>query len=431
MKTKLTILLMILMIIQLFNGCSYKVIELSNSDPNNTLSSITITPSESPDNIVNPIATISPTPTITVRPTSTATVNPQPTATPSTIATNTAAKPDPASYVKIAKSILKNMTLEEKVGQMFFVRCRSDLAQTDLETYHLGGYILFAVDFQDKSKKEVTKTIQSYQDTSKIPLLIGVDEEGGIVNRISKYPEFRSYPFQSPQELYQKGGFDSIKEDTAEKAKLLKSLGINLNLAPICDVSTNPTDFIYDRSFGEDAEATSDYVKTVVAAMSSEGIGSTLKHFPGYGNNVDTHTGIAIDERSYDNFVKSDFLPFEAGIEAGAGSILVSHNIIKSMDKVYPASLSMTVHKILREDLGYQGVIMTDDLSMDAINQYTSDEVAILAIEAGNDLIIASNFDIQIPAVIAAVKDNTITKDRINESVMRILLWKLTLGIIS
>jgi beta-N-acetylhexosaminidase len=418
------------MITLLFNGCSYKLINISDSAYN---TSDPITPTKAPDNNVTPITSASPTQAITAEATKapTPTLKPQPTAAPFSEATNTVHKPDPTSYDKIASSILNEMTLEEKVGQMFFVRCRSEFAMTDLETYHLGGYILFSVDFQDKSKEQISKDIKSYQEASKVPLLIGVDEEGGLVNRISKFPELRSVPFQSPQELYQLGGFDYIKNDTAEKAKFLKSFGININLAPICDVSTNPKDFIYNRSFGKNAKSTSEYVNTVVTEMGSQGLGSTLKHFPGYGNNVDTHTGIAFDERSYNSFVENDFLPFQAGIEAGAGSILVSHNIVKSMDKDYPASLSLAVHQILREELGFQGVIMTDDLSMDAIDQYTNDEAAILAINAGNDLIIASDFDIQIPAVIEAVKDNKITEEHIDESVLRILLWKLNLGIIS
>jgi beta-N-acetylhexosaminidase len=156
-----------------------------------------------------------------------------------------------------------------------------------------------------------------------------------------------------------------------------------------------------------------------------------LKYFPGYGNNVDTHTGIATDNRSYDTFVKSDFLPFEAGIEAGAGSILVSHNIVTSMDKDYPASLSAKVHEILRKDLSFNGVIMTDDLSMEAITKYTGNQkAAVLAVTAGNDLLIATDFDVQIPAVIAAVKDGTISEDQIDEAVLHVLIWKLTLGII-
>jgi beta-N-acetylhexosaminidase len=173
-------------------------------------------------------------------------------------------------------------------------------------------------------------------------------------------------------------------------------------------------------------------VKTVVQTMNANGIGCTLKHFPGYGNNADTHKGLSVDNRSYDTFVNSDFIPFKAGIKAGAGSILVSHNIVKCMDANLPASLSPAVHKILREDLGFQGVIMTDDLKMNAIKEYIGVQVsAVLAIKAGNDLVVASDFDVQIPSVLAAVKDGNITEDRLNESVLRILEWKLRLGIIS
>jgi len=373
--------------------------------------------------------------TITVAPQET---TPEPTTVPQEVPpTNTptitpTTEPIPPSYETRAAEILKGMTLEEKIGQMFFVRCRNEQAISDIKTFHLGGYILFTEDFEGKSRDELKNTLQSYQEISKIPLLIGVDEEGGDVNRLSRYSQFRSVPFLSPQSLYQEGGFDLVISDTIEKAKLLKGLGINVNLAPVCDVSTNSDDFIYNRSFGKNATKTAEYVKTIVSAMNKQNIGCTLKHFPGYGNNVDTHTGIAIDNRSYESFVESDFLPFQAGIDAGAGSILVSHNIVTCMDETLPASLSPAVHKILRDTLGFNGVIMTDDLVMDAITQYTNDEAsAVLAITAGNDLIVATNFDVQIPAVIAAVEDDIINEDRINESVMRVLIWKLSLGIIS
>ena len=137
--------------------------------------------------------------------------------------------------------------------------------------------------------------IQSYQANAAIPLLIGVDEEGGTVNRISINPNLRNEPFYSSQELFQEGGYDLIYNDTKEKCGFLRSLGINVNFAPVCDVSTDPNDYIYKRSFGQDASATAEYVATVIDAMKSEKIGSVLKHFPGYGNNTDTHNGIAYD----------------------------------------------------------------------------------------------------------------------------------------
>ena len=341
-------------------------------------------------------------------------------------------KEKPLTYEQRALEIMRTMTIEEKVGQMFFVRCRKNTAVTDLKKYYLSGYILFNEDIEGQTKDTLKSAIQSYQNNSKIKLLIGIDEEGGMINRLSKYIQFRKVPFYSPQALYDAGGYPLIISDTEEKAMLLKRLGINVNLAPVCDVSTNKSDYIYARTFGKEAAETAKYVKTVVETMNANNMGCTLKHFPGYGNNADTHMGIAIDNRSYDSFVNTDFIPFRAGIESGAGSILVSHNIVKCMDENLPASLSPAVHKILRDDLGYDGVIMTDDLKMDAIKKYIGDEVsAVLAIKAGNDLIIASDFDVQIPSVLAAIKNGTITENRIDDSLLKIFRWKLQLGIIS
>ncbi len=323
------------------------------------------------------------------------------------------------------------MTLEEKVGQIFLVRCKPETALEDIQEYNIGGFILFDANIVNQTKESLASTLQSYQETSDIDLLIAVDEEGGTVNRLSWYPEFRGVPFYSPQNLYNEGGYPLIESDTEEKAKLLKSLGINLNLAPVADISTNPYDFIYYRTFGKDEAETSKYVETVVKVMKEQNIGSTLKHFPGYGNNLDTHIGLSIDERSYENFIEHDFLPFKAGIKAGAGSILVSHNIVKSMDENLPASLSPKVNKIIREELNFDGVVMTDDLEMDAIKEYIGDSSsAVLAVQAGNDLIIASNFELQIPTVIEAVKNGEISEDRINEAVLRVLTWKFELNIL-
>ncbi|HWT73845.1 MAG TPA: glycoside hydrolase family 3 N-terminal domain-containing protein [Mobilitalea sp.] len=420
MNRKYMITLLFFLIIAIFNGCSRSASHQTEPTPS---------PESTPTNTPTSIPTVTVTTTSTVTPIITQAVTP--TALPSVTPVATPYASASSEDLQKINEIIKNMSLEEKVGQLFFVRCRSSQAVTDIKKYHLGGYLLFADDFNNKTKKEVKETIKHYQDTSKIPMLIGVDEEGGTVNRVSKYTAFRKVPFLSPQELFQKGGYDLIISDTKEKADLLLSLGINVNLAPVCDVSTDPKDFIYQRSFGKNAEDTSKYVKTVVSTMNSKGIGSVLKHFPGYGNNVDTHTGISIDNRSYQSFVTSDFLPFQAGIKAGAGCILVSHNIVISMDPDYPASLSSSVHNILREELHFNGVIMTDDLSMDAIKQYTNNQkAAILAINAGNDLLIATDYDVQIPAVIAAVKNNSISKSLIDAAVTRVLLWKLSLRIL-
>lgn len=327
--------------------------------------------------------------------------------------------------------MIANMTLEEKVGQMFMPKAPLENAQEMVSKYHLGGYILFARDFEGKTKEEVINNIASYQNATKIPMLIGVDEEGGTVNRISKFKEFRDTPFASPQEIYKSSGFSGIEEDTITKAEFLKSFGINVNFAPVADVSTNPDDYIYARSFGKNANLTSKYVETVVTAMKESNIASVLKHFPGYGNNVDTHKGMSIDNRSYETFLESDFLPFISGIKAEADIILVSHNIVNSMDPDNPASLSKKVHEILRDDLGFTGVIITDDLHMDAIKDYIGNtEAAVKAILAGNDLICTTDFETQIPAVVEAVKAGTISEDQINESVYKILKLKSNLSLL-
>lgn len=331
----------------------------------------------------------------------------------------------------IIEKTINHMTLEEKVGQMFIVRLPEKDALTAIEQYHLGGYILYARDFRNHTKESAASMIKSYQDNSKISMLIGVDEEGGTVNRVSLYPAFRNSPFRSPQELYKSGGWEMITSDAIEKSKLLRSLGINVNFAPVVDVSKNPNDYIYNRSFGSDADMTAQYAKKVVKAMHKEHIEPVLKHFPGYGNNVNTHTGIAHDTRSYEQFETSDFIPFQEGVKAGANIILVSHNIVHSMDDKYPASLSPKVHKILRETLSFDGVVVTDDLYMEGITQYVKkEEAAILAVQAGNDLICCTDFQTQILAVVSAVKDGRISEERINSSVRRILKLKKEMGIL-
>ena len=338
-------------------------------------------------------------------------------------------EPDPIAAK--AQELLDGMTLEEKVGQMFIARCpETDAAQLAAD-YHLGGYILFGRDFKDKTAEQVTTDIQSYQGAAEIPLLIAVDEEGGTVNRVSSNPNLRSSPFRSPQSLYSEGGLELVRSDAQEKCRLLESLGININFAPVCDVSQDPADFIYDRTLGRDAQETSQYVAAVVETMAEEGMGSVLKHFPGYGNNTDTHTGVAYDDRPYDTFLTSDFLPFQAGIAAGADMVLVSHNIVSAMDEASPASLSPEVHRVLREDLGFTGVIVTDDLVMDGVRDFAGDdEAAVLAVQAGNDLLCCTDFQTQVPAVLAAVESGEITEEQIDAAVLRVLTMKLRLGIL-
>ncbi len=329
------------------------------------------------------------------------------------------------------RNIIKKMNLEEKVGQLFVVRCPREDAVQDVKKYHLGGYTLYAVDFEGKTPEEVRNDIRSYQDNADIPLFIAADEEGGKVVRISKFAQFRSEPFKSPSELYREGGIERIAEDAKEKSGFLLGYGINLNYAPVCDMATDPDNFIYHRTLGLDAEKTAEYAKAVVKVMNECRMLSAVKHFPGYGDNVDTHTLVARDGRSMDEFMNRDLLPFIGAFEVGAPIVMIAHNIVECMDPSCPASLSPSVHRFLRDKLHFENVIMTDSLDMNAITLYTGDRAAAVgAIMSGNDLLCCGTYKHQIPAVIDAVKKGEISEERIDESLGKILQLKVNFGII-
>ena len=336
-----------------------------------------------------------------------------------------------AKYYEQAEQIMKDMTIEEKVEQMFLVRYPDNGVIEQIKEEAPGGYILFGKDFDNETKESILKELTENQQASKIGLIFGVDEEGGTVVRVSSHKAFRSSKFQSPQELWKKGQLPTILEDSKEKSELLKSIGLNMNLAPVVDVPTKTSSFIYKRSYGRGAEKTATYASRLIQTMNEDNMISVMKHFPGYGDNADTHTGIAIDERPYSTFETSDFLPFESGIEAKGPCILVSHNIVKSMDENYPASLSENVHKILREDLNFSGIIITDDLSMEAVKTYAENgDVALQAVLAGNDMLISSDFVEQKQEILKAIEENKISENIINKAVRRILSMKIDYGII-
>ena len=336
------------------------------------------------------------------------------------------AEPDPV------EELLTSMTLEEKVGQLFLARCPGENAEEDVSQYHLGGYILFGRDFEFKTAEEVREDVRTYQAGARVPLLIGVDEEGGTVVRVSSNFILRQERFQSPRNLFEQGGMERILEDTAEKDALLSSMGINVNFAPVADIAMNPEDFMYKRSFGQDAQATADYTAQVVAQMARDNMGSCLKHFPGYGANVDTHTEIAVDNRPLETFQQQDLLPF-ASFAAGEGktAIMVSHNIVTCMDETMPASLSGEAHRFLREELDFDGVVMTDALDMGAVKAYAEGgNIAVTALLAGNDVLLVCDYETGIPAILEALQDGIVTEEMIDTACRRVLNWKASLGLI-
>lgn len=344
-----------------------------------------------------------------------------------------AVAPRPAVFAQFeeqAKKIAADLSADEKLRQMILSAVNTADPAAQAEKEQPAGYVLFRKDFADLTAEAVQQKLAAMQEASKLPLIMAVDEEGGSVVRISSNPKLRESIFPSPSELCA-AGEEAIRADAAEKASLLLNLGCNVLLAPVADVSLDEGDYIHKRTAGRPAPETAVYVEEVIKTAQPLGCGTVMKHFPGYGNNLNTHTNVSMDERPYQTFEESDFVPFKAGIDAGGQGVLVSHNIVISMDADLPASLSPEVHRILREELGFTGVILTDDLGMDAIGLYTGSEApAVLAAAAGNDLLLSQSFDKTIGQLKEAYDAGRITSEMVDSAVVRVLSWKLALGLI-
>lgn len=339
---------------------------------------------------------------------------------------------EPENQADSVIRLLNRMSLEEKVGQIFLARCPETGAAEAVKEYHLGGFVLFGRDFDGESRNSLQTKLESYQCNATIPLLIAVDEEGGTVTRVSSHTAFRSQKFASPRELYAEGGMELVLRTEEEKAQLLASLGINVNLAPVCDISTDPAAFMYRRSLGQSAQITGEFVAGCIRTMKENGVAAIMKHFPGYGNNADTHVGIAVDSRSLETLEQQDLQPFFDGIAAGGDAILVSHTIVTALDGDVCASLSPTVNRYIRLAMGFDGVVITDDLSMDAITQqYGAGEAAVLAVLAGNDLLCSTQFEVQYPCVLEACRQGRIPEETLNAAVERVLRWKEKMGLLT
>lgn len=352
------------------------------------------------------------------------------TTTPATTASTTAATTTPTTTSgdpknAMAEELMAGMTLEEKVDQMLIAHYSEGMENSHVPW---GGVLFFSSAFEDRSESSVRTLMTDLQKNSKYTLITAVDEEGGTVLRVSRFQQYGADPFKSPSEILNASGLDGVYDDAVTKSQFLRNLGINFNLAPVADVSQDSESFIYERASQLDSKGTADYVKNVIKGMNSVGVGSSLKHFPGYGDNVDTHTDIGTDNNSLD-YIEERLLPFKAGIAAGADSVMVSHLIVNAIDPDYPSSISKKVHDVLRNELGFDGVIMTDDLEMKGIVQF-SQNPEVAAVLAGNDMLITPDPEKMAASILAAVSDGTISKKAIDDAVMRILTMKLTAGLI-
>lgn len=338
------------------------------------------------------------------------------------------------------QDLIAGMSLKEKVAQMFFVTPENltgvDVATQAGETtrqaltqYPVGGLIYFSKNIYDE--EQLTTMIRNSQSYSEIPLFIGVDEEGGsLVARIANHPNFDVEKFPDMAEIGATGDPSRAYEVGSTIASYLKDYGFNLDFAPDADVLTNPNNTaIGVRSFGSDPDMTAQMVEQAVKGFQDHQVSAVIKHFPGHGGTTtDSHNGAAIVDRSLEELRSAEFLPFEAGIQAGVDMVMVGHlQVPQVISDDTPASLSSEmITDVLRNELGYDGIVITDSLSMGAITTYyTSADAAVKCIQAGGDMLLMPySFMEAYQGVLDAVNSGEISEERINESVTRILKVK-------
>ena len=332
------------------------------------------------------------------------------------------------------------MTLEEKIYQMFFVTPESitkvstvtaagGQTKSALEKYPVGGIIYFAGNLQ--TRDQVTTMIANSQSYSKLPLFIGVDEEGGIVSRLGKnanmqFPKYGSMEDvgkrANPQEAYNIGNTLGTE---------LSKLGFNVDFAPVADViiDRNNTE-IGNRSFGTDPNLVGTMVEQFVLGMEETNVSSVLKHFPGHGStSFNSHSGYSESKRTMAELCTTELIPFKKGINAGSDFVMVSHmSLVNAIYEKVPASLSKEIiTDMLKGQIGFGGIVITDAMNMGAITtEYSVEDATLKAINAGVDMILMPyDVDRAFNAIYKAVQKGSISEERINESVRRILTVKM------
>lgn len=352
-------------------------------------------------------------------------------------------EPTVSAEERKAQAMLDDMTLEEKIYQLFIVTPRTLTGFTGVDTagettrqalarYPVGGIVYFGENIN--SAGQISAMISATQDYASCPLFICVDEEGGRVSRLSGIGVTDTL---DPMAVYgAQGDAGAVRSIGRTLAGQLASVGFNVDFAPVADVVTNPNNTeIGDRAFSDDPAVAAKLVAAMVRGLQESGTISCLKHFPGHGSTeADSHEGLSVSNRTLDELRETEFLPFAAGIGAGAEMVMISHMSAPELtgDNT-PCDLSAAVvTDLLRGELGFTGVIVTDSHEMGAITQYYgTGEAAVMAIEAGCDIVLMPyDLDEAYAAVAEAVENGTLTEERIDESVLRILTLKYRYGII-
>jgi len=388
---------------------------------------------------------VSPNVTPTLSPEQSAEQTPSPTVAPAeTPDLFIVADPEPEkTYEELVQiklhEIIDSMTLHDKICQMLIVSpddmtgvagttIVGEQTWSALDKYPVGGIIHFSQNISGGA--QITSYNSALQDFSKIPLFIAVDEEGGRVTRLGKLGVHSVKAMLH----YENDGEETAFENAVTLSQALKEHGFNMNFAPVADVWSNHSNTVIgDRAFSTDFELAAQLVAAAVRGYRESGVACSLKHFPGHGNTrEDSHHSTAYINKPLDELREEEFTPFIAGITAGADLVMTGHLIVPELDEL-PATLSkVLLTNILRKELGFKGVIITDSMAMSAVSKHFSvDYVAVTAVQAGVDIIlIPIDIDETITALVNAVENGEISERRIDESVRRIILLKISMGLI-
>lgn len=340
----------------------------------------------------------------------------------------------------LVEETLAGMSLYDKICQMMFVTPESitgmeivtaagETTKASLEKYPVGGIMYSAQNLE--SSQQVTEMIANSQEYSDIDLFIAADEEGGIVNRLMRT---LGTTYIDSMYNYRNDGTETAYNNAYTIASDMSSYGFNLDFAPVADVWSNPDNTVIgERAYSDDFSQAAELVGSAVKGFEAGGVLCTLKHFPGHGDTAqDSHYSSAYVTKTKDEIMSEEMLPFEAGIEAGADFVMVGHLIVPDIDEL-PATLSYKIGtEMLRDEIGFEGVVITDSLNMEAISDnYTAGDAAVMAVQAGMDMLLDSaDIDAAIAALENAVESGEITEDRIDQSVRRILTAKEKAGLL-
>ncbi len=346
-----------------------------------------------------------------------------------------------SSVTKTASEIFSEMSLSDKIYQMMFVRpeaitgvttatAASDATRAALQKYPVGGIVYSKSNML--SKEQFASMISHTKSYAKVPLFIATDEEGGKVNRLMD--SVGTTKVDSPYS-YKDNGINTASCNAKIIANDMNNLGFNLNFAPVADVWSNPNNaVIAQRAYSNNFREAGNLVDAAVRGFHEGGVCTTLKHFSGHGDTYeDTHTSTAYVSKSRDQLENEELQVFRKGIEAGTDLVMVGHMIVENIDNTAPASLSeKVVTELLRNEMNFTGLIITDSLEMNAVSEhYTGGEAAVRAIKAGNDLLLEpKDLNEAVMAVMNAVSQGEITEQQINEHVLRILEVKERAGIL-